>query len=143
MSDGTSRDSNDELVIERFGDGNAASPRMDPMDFADLLRTRGRRIEGFTDGLGLDRTGALAAVLALRSTGVPVGRCDIVKVAFGLPEYVCETRRFDRAIGEDQDHYCRRSLLQLEEHVRGFSDPGDGSVFYVIQIAPGVEGTPE
>jgi hypothetical protein len=54
---------------------------------------------------------------------------------------VCEIRRFDRAVGEEYEQYCRRSLLELEEHIRAYSDPGDGSVLYVLDLATGSAGT--
>jgi len=137
MSDGSTHEADDELVIERFGDGDGASGRLDPMDFAELLRSRGRKIDGFPDGLGLDRNAALEAVISLRTSGIPVLRCDIVKMAYDLPEYLCDTRHFDRTVGEPLDLHCRRSLLQLEEHVRSFSDPGDGSILYVLTLHTG------
>lgn len=140
---GEAGSADDDLIIERLSDVGGGLSRLDPVNFAELLRQRGRRIQGYGEGVGLDRAGALAAVLALRASGIAVTRCDILKIAFDTPEYVCETRHFDRTIGEDPTLYCRRSVQMLEDHVRGFSDPGDGSILYVIRIAGEVTGQPD
>ena len=125
--------SRDDLVIQRFGGDSPPISRLRPLDFDEILERRGRRVQD-RDEIGIDRTSVLLGLASLRLRQVAVQRCDAVQIQFTSPEVLSATLHIDRGVGETDERYFRRSHLEVEEFIRRFADPDDGSVLYVLHL---------
>jgi hypothetical protein len=90
---------------------------------------------GGPGGGPLDRARALAALEELHGRPVVVESLEVVRMSFERPEFVLETRRCDRAVGESFESWCQRSQQQAEELVRAHSDPDEETVRYLLVTA--------
>jgi hypothetical protein len=106
-----------------------------------MVAMRGRQVHGRPD-VGLDRATVLLALAALRSHAVAVRRCEIVQSHFHSPDILTSIHHVDRGVGELKERYSRRSQLEVEEFIRRFSDPDDGTVLYILTLDEAVP-TPE
>jgi len=112
-----------------------------PQRYADVVESHGRRLHELGPGVvGFDRAGAILALDSLNGIGVAIARGEVVRMAGERPDYTTDVWRCDRIVGEDQDHYCRRSAREAEEFIHSYPDPGDGEVLYVLVISSGAEG---
>jgi hypothetical protein len=126
--------------VQRFSDDNVSS-RLRPLDYSEMLERRGRLVSGRPD-VGLDRSSVLLALAALRVHAIAVRRCEIVQTHFHSPDILTSVHHVDRTVGELKERYSRRSQLEVEEFIRRFSDPDDGTVLYILtldQAAPAPE----
>ncbi len=81
---------------------------------------------------GWDRSAAIAAVDALHSQGTPVEAVHVVRTICGQAEYVLQQWHFERAPGESDGMAGEHSRNLAEEFIEAFTDPGDGTVTYVL-----------
>jgi hypothetical protein len=125
--------SRDDLVIQRFGGDTPPISRLRPLDFDEILERRGRHVQD-RDEIGIDRSTVLLALASLRLRQIAIVRCDAVQVQFHSPEVLSATQHFDRSVGETDERYFRRSHLEVEEFIRRFADPDDGSVLYILHL---------
>jgi hypothetical protein len=98
-----------------------------------MLASRGRRLHG-RDEVGLDRTAVLSALTDLNRHKVAIRRCEIIQSQAQSQDFHSAAHRIDRGIGEASENFYRRSHLEVEEFIRHFADPEDGSVLYVLTL---------
>ena len=81
---------------------------------------------------GWDRPGAIEALDALHGNGTRVEAVQAVRTICGHAEYVLQQWRFQPSPGEPDSLAGEHSHTMAEEFITGFSDPGDGTVTYVV-----------
>jgi hypothetical protein len=81
----------------------------------------------------LDRNEARRAIEVLTRSGAAIVGIDIVHAVGGRPLYPLQWWQCDQVVGETAAAYCRRSGSLALGFFDVYSDPGDGSLVYVVR----------
>jgi hypothetical protein len=107
-----------------------------PGPYRRIERDKGRSLKEIgAEGVAFTREDVLEALGCLKGSQAGVLGGDVLEVVGGKPRYTYDSWHVDKKPDEDLSDFLKRTVVETEEYVRNYPDPGDGTILYSLAVS--------
>ena len=107
-----------------------------PGPYRRIEKDKGRSLKEIgVAGVAFAREDVFEALNCLKGSQAGVLGGDVLEIVSGNPRYTYDSWHVDKRPEEEVRDFLKRSVLETEEYIRNYPDPGDGTILYSLAVS--------